>query len=947
MSTDAGPLDAGSADAGSADAGPLDAGSLDAGPLDASTLADAGPLDAGPLDAGPLDTGSLDAGSLDAGSLDAGPLDAGPLDAGSLDAGSLDAGPLDAGPLDAGVLDAGLLDGVLDAGPDAGVLDAGSLDAGPLDAGPLDAGSLDAGSLDAGSLDAGSLDAGSLDAGSLDAGRLDAGGESACQALIGAFAQASSDGEPCGVVVGAPPLATCTSDCSGPSDSAVLEQMTTCLQQLGPCIPITESTWGTSLTACVDLAQSLSPSCESLLTLDGGSSTIDGGNTVDAGNIVDGGSDGGEMDAGAQDAGSCDWFTPCVPENPCDTGQWICPATGPSCQDMGVQLANGTACPAGVCYGGQCVGCGADCTPIWSCSQMTLSCEADGGVTCQPTGQSLPDLDDLLGYRHLPLRHVRGLSDGCGVRAGRSVPQGLREQLLTDDLQRHDAGRERRARLRQRRGVPRRQLRHGALPAHRRLRRDPADVHRCAAGQSGRAAAHRRDRPAASGCYDFRRGASRRHRHARDGHDRCQRRGLVRPAAEPPREPDARVQRHRTGQAQLAITIDAIAPPKGDIFGIVNDSFTGGTGAPAGPGTTLQSGNISALAVASDGTAYFTDSTNCLVRVLSVDGVVSDVVGTSGAFNCGFSGDNGPALQAKIASNPDFGPTGLALDEANQRLYVADTGNNRVRVVDLRSGIITTYAGGGSATAAPWGDGSAADEATLSWPEWIGFGPDGAFYIADVSHYLVRYVTPDGDIHTLNVPVVTSGQCESSPSLAIYAGIGGLAWDSRGNLYMSAEIRLGSGFPPAILRVDSAGNLTVVAGAGGSGTQNGVAAAQAGFGSSPLLALIRAITCSRSMRRGSCVESTAPRASSPRSLVGARDSSATSPARTPRSTNRRLSRSTRPAISTSRTWKIQRSASSGGQQYDATPDLVAGRDELSVADDLCGRGVAAVPGAGH
>jgi RHS repeat-associated protein len=134
-------------------------------------------------------------------------------------------------------------------------------------------------------------------------------------------------------------------------------------------------------------------------------------------------------------------------------------------------------------------------------------------------------------------------------------------------------------------------------------------------------------------------------------------------------------------------------------------------------------------------------------------GVITTIAGTGVA---GFSGDLGPATQARLS-----GPRGLAVGPDGS-LYIADSSDKRVRKVDP-NGIITTVAGNGTPCVlwAPQvgpvcGDGGPAAQAQLAWPQGVAVGPDGSLYIATPgdtnSHYggqRIRRVDPNGIITTV------------------------------------------------------------------------------------------------------------------------------------------------------------------------------------------------------
>jgi sugar lactone lactonase YvrE len=115
--------------------------------------------------------------------------------------------------------------------------------------------------------------------------------------------------------------------------------------------------------------------------------------------------------------------------------------------------------------------------------------------------------------------------------------------------------------------------------------------------------------------------------------------------------------------------------------GVLGDSGDGG------PATAAAIGEVHGLAADASGNVYLADYTHHRVRRVDAAGVISTLAGTGSAD---YSGDGGPAVAAALSS-----PVGLALDGSGG-LLIADAGNNRVRRVDA-AGIITTMAGTGSA----------------------------------------------------------------------------------------------------------------------------------------------------------------------------------------------------------------------------------------------------------
>jgi len=127
------------------------------------------------------------------------------------------------------------------------------------------------------------------------------------------------------------------------------------------------------------------------------------------------------------------------------------------------------------------------------------------------------------------------------------------------------------------------------------------------------------------------------------------------------------------------------------------------------------------------------------VRRIDPDGRVTTLAGTGEA---GYSGDAGPALEARLNKPHELriGPDGA--------LYVSDSFNHVIRRIDLDRAVISTVAGNGERGFA--GDGGPATAASLDRPHSFEFGPDGTLYIADVGNHRIRAVDPDdGTIRTL------------------------------------------------------------------------------------------------------------------------------------------------------------------------------------------------------
>jgi NHL repeat len=141
------------------------------------------------------------------------------------------------------------------------------------------------------------------------------------------------------------------------------------------------------------------------------------------------------------------------------------------------------------------------------------------------------------------------------------------------------------------------------------------------------------------------------------------------------------------------------------------------------------------------GTIYVADTGNNKVRqIVNPTLINEDTISTVAGTSRGFSGDGHLAIHAKLDD-----PKAVAVD-ARGDIFIADTGNNRVREV-LANGVIKTVAGNGSCTsAASDGNGKVAVKASLCSPAGVAVGPSGELYISDTGHREVRVVGSNGVI---------------------------------------------------------------------------------------------------------------------------------------------------------------------------------------------------------
>jgi trimeric autotransporter adhesin len=269
-----------------------------------------------------------------------------------------------------------------------------------------------------------------------------------------------------------------------------------------------------------------------------------------------------------------------------------------------------------------------------------------------------------------------------------------------------------------------------------------------------------------------------------------------------------------TGSPQT-FKITATDPDAGTIFTVANIAHTTGTYAEVPATFSKMTSQNLAVVSASDGTIYTSDQ--CSVYKITPRGELTLFAGSNA---CGFSGDSGPAVGAKLNY-----PRGLALDETNGRLYIADYSNKRIRMVTLSDGKISTYAGGGAVV----GEDGAAISANIGNPWSVTVGPDGEVYIPDTEHYNIRVIDADGNIHNWLTPAYQNGNCKAGVLNLYYADDHTVVrFAANGDAYVAGYVCDGPNAIYAILK-KSDNSFTRVAGKYQGATTDDILATEAGL----------------------------------------------------------------------------------------------------------------------
>jgi sugar lactone lactonase YvrE len=194
-------------------------------------------------------------------------------------------------------------------------------------------------------------------------------------------------------------------------------------------------------------------------------------------------------------------------------------------------------------------------------------------------------------------------------------------------------------------------------------------------------------------------------------------------------------------------------------------------------------------------------------RVRRLDTATGRVTAIAGVGASGFSGDGGLATGATLNV-----PQQIALD-ADGNLFITDRGNDRIRRVDAKSGIITTFAGGGTLPEGQIGDGGAAKDAVLFQP-WGILINGGYLWFTEIAyngHRIRRINLQTNVIETIAGAVDSGDDGDGGPARNAHLNTPlGLAADSAGNIYVA------DGAANRVRKIDN--NLTITAYAGNGQT---------------------------------------------------------------------------------------------------------------------------------
>lgn len=164
-----------------------------------------------------------------------------------------------------------------------------------------------------------------------------------------------------------------------------------------------------------------------------------------------------------------------------------------------------------------------------------------------------------------------------------------------------------------------------------------------------------------------------------------------------------------------------------------------------GPATQAKMDIPSAVVFAPNGNIYIADQGNQRIRMVTPDGTISTFAGSG---EQGYADGVGTEAMFNNPKGPSATPGGkIILNQDGTALYMADTFNNRIRMIDLATAEVTTVAGTGEAGYG--GDGGPASAAQLNAPSDLVLSHDNELFIADAQNHVIRKIDANGNISTV------------------------------------------------------------------------------------------------------------------------------------------------------------------------------------------------------
>ncbi len=197
-----------------------------------------------------------------------------------------------------------------------------------------------------------------------------------------------------------------------------------------------------------------------------------------------------------------------------------------------------------------------------------------------------------------------------------------------------------------------------------------------------------------------------------------------------------------------------------------------------GPADKAEINNPFGVVRGPDGAIWFCEYTGQRVRRVTPDGKIETIAGSG---EKGYAGDGGPALKASFNL-----PHEIRFD-ANGDLFIVDMSNHAIRKVDMKTKLISTFAGTGEPGYG--GDGGPASKAQFKQPHSIQFGPDGSLYVCDIGNHVIRRIDMKTNIITTFAGTGKAGDTpDGSPIRGTsLRGPRSIDFDNRGDLFLATR----------------------------------------------------------------------------------------------------------------------------------------------------------------
>jgi sugar lactone lactonase YvrE len=194
-------------------------------------------------------------------------------------------------------------------------------------------------------------------------------------------------------------------------------------------------------------------------------------------------------------------------------------------------------------------------------------------------------------------------------------------------------------------------------------------------------------------------------------------------------------------------------------------------GSAEGSGTAASFNDPGGLASDGAGNVFVADTSNNTIRMITPAGLVSTLAGTAGSY--GSADLSGPLASFKS-------PGGVATDAAGN-VYVADTNNSTIRKI-TPGGVVSTLAGSPGVVGSTDAQGSAA---SFRYPLGLATDSAGNVYVADTGNNSIRMITPGGQVSTLAGTAATMGTADGTGAAARFNGPAAVAVDASGNVIVA------------------------------------------------------------------------------------------------------------------------------------------------------------------